>query len=84
MEDKNLDLRTQVGRMQSVKELNIHIDMLAQSDHGAEVLKKMYAKFLNKLEYERRLYNHLSEKFFKIEDQVEFIKSRCKILIFSD
>ena len=36
----------------------------------------MYAKFLNKLEYERRLYNNLSESYFKIEDQVEFMKSK--------
>ena len=35
----------------------------------------MYAKFLNKLEFERKIYNKQSEQYFKIEDQVEFIKS---------
>jgi len=63
-----LELRKGVGRLQSVKELNIHIDMLSQTKHGVEVLKKMYAKYLNKLEYERKIYNKQSENYFKIED----------------
>ena len=42
--------------------------MLSQTKHGVEVLKKMYAKYLNKLEYERKIYNKQSENYFKIED----------------
>lgn len=44
--------------------------MLKTTDQGVDTLRHKLALLMNKLQFERSIYNELSENYFQIENQL--------------
>ena len=47
LEQENVDVRKKLDKLESIKELDIQIDLLQQSDHGVDILREIYGMVPN-------------------------------------
>jgi hypothetical protein len=84
LEKDNLKIRQALDKMNSLKELNIQIDILKTSPSGIDIMREKYAKLLGRMQLERIVYQDLEEEYFnvkhkidskkKVEDEIKVIK----------
>jgi hypothetical protein len=80
LETENQDMRSRLDKLRNYKELDIQIDMLGDSPQGNEILRKKYATLLNKISFERSVYNELTEHYFQIQDKLGYKEKVSKSL----
>lgn len=63
LEEENELIRTKLDSMHSIKELDIHIDILLDSDRGLEILREKYGK-------SRRIFERMIPSLLVCQDDL--------------
>jgi len=70
LESVNVGMRGKMDKVQSVDDLHLKIDMLIGSKQGNELLRKMLAQLMLRIDYEKQDYDKLKQDYFQIEPKV--------------